>query len=101
MSVNHTPIASHSLSLSNHSLRHSLILSLLNHFFFYPQSLPSAEELGRLGVRSETSGELTVRSNLVGNAGSRPISEAKQPWACPVLAWGTSGEAHVLYSLFI
>ena len=53
-----------------------------------------------LGARSETSGELTVRSNLVGNAGSRPISEAKQPWACPVLAWGTSGEAHVLYSLF-
>ena len=98
MSVNHTPIASLSLSLSNHSLRHSLILSLLNHFFFYPQSLPSAEELGRLGVRSETSGELTVRSNLVGNAGSRPISEAKQPWACPVLGWGTTGEAHVLYS---
>ena len=98
MSVNHTPIASLSLSLSNHSLRHSLILSLLKHFFFYPQSLPSAEELGRLGVRSETSGELTVRSNLVGNAGSRPISEAKQPWACPVLGWGTTGEAHVLYS---
>ena len=52
----------------------------------------------RLGVRSETSGESTVRSNLVGNAGSRPISEAKQPWACPVLGWGTTGEAHVLYS---
>ena len=49
-------------------------------------------------MRSETSGELTVRSNLVGNAGSRPISEAKQPWACPVLGWGTTGEAHVLYS---
>ena len=51
-----------------------------------------------LGARSETSGESTVRSNLVGNAGSRPISEAKQPWACPVLGWGTTGEAHVLYS---
>ena len=49
-------------------------------------------------MRSETSGESTVRSNLVGNAGSRPISEAKQPWACPVLGWGTTGEAHVLYS---
>ena len=57
------------------------------------QSLPSL-----LGARSETSGEATVRSNLVGNAGSRPISEAKQPWACPVLGWGTTGEAHVLYS---
>ena len=51
-------------------------------------------------MRSETSGELTVRSNLVGNAGSRPISEAKQPWACPVLGWGTTGEAHVLYSFY-
>ena len=51
-----------------------------------------------LGARSETSRESTVRSNLVGNAGSRPISEAKQPWACPVLGWGTTGEAHVLYS---
>ena len=51
-----------------------------------------------LDARSETSGESTVRSNLVGNAGSRPISEAKQPWACPVLGWGTTGEAHVLYS---
>ena len=57
------------------------------------QSLPSL-----LGARSETSREATVRSNLVGNAGSRPISEAKQPWACPVLGWGTTGEAHVLYS---
>ena len=51
-----------------------------------------------LGARSETSREATVRSYLVGNAGSRPISEAKQPWACPVLGWGTTGEAHVLYS---
>ena len=42
--------------------------------------------------------ELSVRSYLVGNAGSRPISEAKQPWACLVLRWGTTGEAHVLYS---
>jgi hypothetical protein len=44
--------------------------------------------------------KLSVRSYLVGNAGSRPISEAKQPWACLVLGWGTTGEAHVLYSLF-
>jgi hypothetical protein len=43
--------------------------------------------------------KLSVRSYLVGNAGSRPISEAKQPWACLVLGWGTTGEAHVLYSL--
>ena len=43
--------------------------------------------------------ESSVRSYLVGNAGSRPISEAKQPWACLVLRWGTTGEAHVLYSL--
>ena len=43
--------------------------------------------------------EFSVRSYLVGNAGSRPISEAKQPWACLVLRWGTTGEAHVLYSL--
>lgn len=98
MSVNHTPIASLSLSFKPFFETFSHSLSLLKHFFFYPQSLPSAEELGRLGVRSETSGELTVRSNLVGNAGSRPISEAKQPWACPVLGWGTTGEAHVLYS---
>ena len=42
--------------------------------------------------------ESSVRSYLVGNAGSRPISEAKQPWACLVLRWGTTGEAHVLYS---
>ena len=42
--------------------------------------------------------EFSVRSYLVGNAGSRPISEAKQPWACLVLRWGTTGEAHVLYS---
>ena len=42
--------------------------------------------------------EPSVRSYLVGNAGSRPISEAKQPWACLVLRWGTTGEAHVLYS---
>ncbi len=43
--------------------------------------------------------EFSVRSYLVGNAGSRPISEAKQPWACLVLRWGTTGEAHILYSL--
>ena len=69
--------------------------------FFYLslyEYLPGALLHVQPGVRNETSGESTVRSNLVGNAGSRPISEAKQPWACPVLAWGTSGEAHVLYS---
>ena len=60
-------------------------------------SLPDYSDVV-LGARSETSRESTVRSNLVGNAGSRPISEAKQPWACPVLGWGTTGEAHVLYS---
>ena len=49
-------------------------------------------------TRLVTSQEFSVRSNLVGNAGSRPISEAKQPWACLVLRWGTTGEAHVLYS---
>ena len=83
-------IASHPLSL--------IFIFLFMIFSFeksslFPQSLPSL-----LGARSETSGEATVRSNLVGNAGSRPISEAKQPWACPVLGWGTTGEAHVLYS---
>ena len=73
--------------------------SLLN-FLLFLHPVPFQRPIvWRLGVRSETSGELTVRSNLVGNAGSRPISEAKQPWACPVLGWGTTGEAHVLYSL--
>ena len=80
MSVNHTPIASLSLSLILYTIS---------------QSVPIQRELD---ARSETSRESTVRSNLVGNAGSRPISEAKQPWACPVLGWGTTGEAHVLYS---
>ena len=46
----------------------------------------------------EATGDSPVRSYLAGNAGSRPISEAKQPWACLVLGWGTTGEAHVLYS---
>jgi hypothetical protein len=46
----------------------------------------------------ETTGKSPVRSYLAGNAGSRLISEAKQPWACLVLGWGTTGEAHVLYS---
>ena len=79
-------------------------LSFLFHFlgtfsllFLYQLSLPDYGDVV-LGARSETSRESTVRSNLVGNAGSRPISEAKQPWACPVLGWGTTGEAHVLYS---
>ena len=53
----------------------------------------------RLGVRSETSGELTVRSNQVGNAGSRPISEAKQPGACPVLGWRTFAKQQMRESL--
>ena len=59
--------------------------------------------LGRVATASlsglATLLEFSVRSYLVGNAGSRPISEAKQPWACLVLRWGTTGEAHVLYSL--
>ena len=46
----------------------------------------------------EATGDSPVRSYLAGNAGSRLISEAKQPWACLVLGWGTTGEAHVLYS---
>ena len=49
----------------------------------------------------DTPQESSVRSYLIGNAGSRrtrPISEAKQPWACLVFIWGTTGEAHVLYS---
>ena len=66
-------------------------------FLYLKLSLPDYGDVV-LGARSETSRESTVRSNLVGNAGSRPISEAKQPWACPVLGWGTTGEAHVLYS---
>lgn len=53
----------------------------------------------RVAMGIASSLELSVRSYLVGNAGSRPISEAKQPWACLVLRWGTTGEAHVLYSL--
>ena len=82
-------VASH-LSLSYQLSLFSRYLSISS-----SESLPSL-----LGARSETSREATVRSNLVGNAGSRPISEAKQPWACPVLGWGTTGEAHVLYSLY-
>ncbi len=46
-----------------------------------------------LDASSETSSESTVRSNLVENAGSRPISEAQQPWACPVLGWGACENA--------
>jgi hypothetical protein len=89
----HTPSLSYSYNLS-------LSVSIYFLFFLYPVPF-QGPIVWRLGVRSETSGELTVRSNLVGNAGSRPISEAKQPWACPVLGWGTTGEAHVLYSLII
>ena len=77
----------------------SLLNSLFSLLILFLHPVPFQRPIvWRLGVRSETSGELTVRSNLVGNAGSRPISEAKQPWACPVLGWGTTGEAHVLYS---
>ena len=75
-----------------------LFLGTFSLLFLYSKlSLPDYGDVV-LDARSETSGESTVRSNLVGNAGSRPISEAKQPWACPVLGWGTTGEAHVLYS---
>ena len=63
--------------------------------FFAPGPLVAAACLSGL----VTLLEFSVRSYLVGNAGSRPISEAKQPWACLVLRWGTTGEAHVLYSL--
>ena len=61
------------------------------------QSLSLSRE-GRLVEWLETTGKSPVRSYLAGNAGSRLISEAKQPWACLVLGWGTTGEAHVLYS---
>ena len=91
MSVNHTLIAS--LSLYEFYVFLKRFHFLLTFILIF-QSLLSTW----LGARSETSREATVRSNLVGNAGSRPISEAKQPWACPVLGWGTTGEAHVLYS---
>ena len=89
------------LSLTHHRFTPLfLIVSIFLETLLYISiqlSLPDYDDVV-LGVRSETSGESTVRSNLVGNAGSRPISEAKQPWACPVLGWGTTGEAHVLYS---
>ncbi len=79
------------------SLSLSIFLEPFLSYFFIQLSLPDYCDVV-LDARSETSRESTVRSNLVGNAGSRPISEAKQPWACPVLGWGTTGEAHVLYS---
>ena len=89
---------------TTHLVASHLSLSLINYLYFRDLStlfISSSESLpSLLGARSETSREATVRSNLVGNAGSRPISEAKQPWACPVLGWGTTGEAHVLYSLY-
>ena len=81
------------MSVFTHTYRFTLSLSETSLSIVY--SVPIQSELD---ARSETSREPTVRSNLVGNAGSRPISEAKQPWACPVLGWGTTGEAHVLYS---
>ena len=82
--------------MSVYTLIASLSLSLNSFYNIYlSDSVPIQCELD---ARSETSRESTVRSNLVGNAGSRPISEAKQPWACPVLGWGTTGVAHVLYS---
>ena len=82
------------MSVFTHTYRFTLSLSEPLYTIF-SDSVPIQCELD---ARSETSRESTVRSNLVGNAGSRPISEAKQPWACPVLGWGTTGEAHVLYS---
>ena len=84
------------MSVFTHTYRFTLSLSLnSSQHLSLSDSVPIQCELD---ARSETSREPTVRSNLVGNAGSRPISEAKQPWACPVLGWGTTGEAHVLYS---
>ena len=59
---------------------------------------PCSQGKGWLVEWLETTGKSPVRSYLAGNAGSRLISEAKQPWACLVLGWGTTGEAHVLYS---
>ena len=73
----------------------SLSLSL-SHPIPQPDRRLRASRVAR--VRLTPSEGLSVRSYQVGNAGSRPISEAKQPWACLVLTWGTSGEAHVLYS---
>ena len=84
--------------IASHFSLSFLFLGTFSLLFLYSKlSLPDYGDVV-LDARSETSGESTVRSNLVGNAGSRPISEAKQPWACPVLGWGTTGEAHVLYS---
>jgi len=55
-----------------------------------PPHTSSSLLLGRVATASlsglETLLESSVRSYLVGNAGSRPISEAKQPWACLDLA---------------
>ena len=61
--------------------------------FFHSWAAWQRNSLGLVPPR-----ESSVQSYLVGNAGSRLISEAKQPWACLVLGWGTTGEAHVLYS---
>ena len=72
------------MSVLTHTYRFTLSLSETSLSIVY--SVPIQSELD---ARSETSREPTVRSNLVGNAGSRPISEAKQPWACPVLGGGT------------
>ena len=72
---------------------------LLFHISIPNQRRPSSSVAGWSPWLGATGGS-PVRSYLVGNAGSRPISEAKQPWACLVLGWGTTGEAHVLYSLF-
>jgi hypothetical protein len=99
-----TPSSLHSLSkrlISGYLMYITPSISVFE-FLFLDNSTPSfiihSPFPVWLGARSETSREATVRSYLVGNAGSRPISEAKQPWACPVLGWGTTGEAHVLYS---
>jgi hypothetical protein len=89
------------LALSCHHRRLQRVL-LVAFFFLWALFTYLYMLLGRVAT-APLSGlvtllESSVRSYLVGNAGSRPISEAKQPWACLVLRWGTTGEAHVLYS---
>ena len=77
----------------------TLLNNIISHIIPIQRLFPLlAEEKGWLVEWLETTGKSPVRSYLAGNAGSRLISEAKQPWACLVLGWGTTGEAHVLYS---
>ena len=42
----------------------------------------------------------SLRSYQVENTVSRPICEVKQPWACLVLGWVTTGETHRVVSIF-